>query len=96
MGWTFRRSIGIGLFRFNIGKRGIGVSTGVRGARVGLDAAGKPYVSAGAYGVRYRKSLRPPGYSSAPPGAPPRRSAGVAVSVTVAVILLILLFQLLR
>lgn len=55
MGYYRRKKAGI----FNIGfsSRGIGISTGIKGLRIGLSSSGTPYVSAGAYGFRYRKNL---------------------------------------
>jgi hypothetical protein len=43
MGWSFRRSIRLGLLRLNLSKSGIGYSVGVRGIRYGKDAKGKTY-----------------------------------------------------
>ena len=37
--------------RLNFGKRGIGISAGVRGLRVGVDSRGKGYTSAGIPGT---------------------------------------------
>ncbi|MFM7316607.1 MAG: DUF4236 domain-containing protein, partial [bacterium] len=34
MGFYFRKSIGVGPFRFNLSKSGIGVSTGIPGFRI--------------------------------------------------------------
>jgi len=42
MSWSFRRSFSLGkLLRLNVSKRGLGVSVGVPGLRVGLGADGK-------------------------------------------------------
>jgi hypothetical protein len=81
MGWSFRRSISVGPLRLNVGKRGVGVSTGVRGARVGLEASGRPYVSAGAFGVRYRKLFG----QTAQPGSGGAQRAWTPVAITVAI-----------
>ena len=43
MGWSFRRSIGLGLFRINLSKKGLGLSAGVRGFRIGRDSNGRNY-----------------------------------------------------
>lgn len=41
MAWRFRKSIKLGKFvKLNIGKKGLGLSTGVKGARVGLNSRG--------------------------------------------------------
>jgi len=52
MGLRFRRSIKVlpGV-RLNLSKSGIGISAGVRGLRVGLDAKGRRYASAGLPGT---------------------------------------------
>ena len=55
MGVYIRKSINFGLFRLNISKSGIGVSVGVKGARVGERPDGKKYVHAGRGGVYFRK-----------------------------------------
>jgi Protein of unknown function (DUF4236) len=57
MGWYFRRSISLGPLRLNVSKRGVGVSAGVRGARIGVDAKGDSYVSAGRAGFYFRQRL---------------------------------------
>jgi Protein of unknown function (DUF4236) len=41
MGWRFHRSKSFGPFRFSVGKRGVGVSVGVPGARIGIGADGR-------------------------------------------------------
>ena len=43
MGWGFRRAIGLGRFRINLSKTGVGFSFGVRGFRIGRDAKGQSY-----------------------------------------------------
>jgi uncharacterized protein DUF4236 len=90
MGWSFRRSISVGPLRLNLGKRGVGVFTGVRGARVGLEPSGRRYFSAGAFGVRYRKSF---GQSTQPAQGGSRhawRPVAVAVAISLFVLFLIL------
>lgn len=57
MGLNFRKSIKVGKnSRVNISKSGIGMSTGVKGARVGVNKRGT-YVAGGKNGVYYRKKL---------------------------------------
>jgi len=46
-GLDLQEIISLGPLRLNLSKRGVGASAGVRGARIGVDASGKPYVSAG-------------------------------------------------
>ena len=52
MSFRFHRSMKLlpGI-RLNFGKRGIGISAGVRGLRVGVDSRGKAYTSAGIPGT---------------------------------------------
>ena len=58
MGVFFRKSIKLGKHtRLNLSKSGIGISTGVKGARVGINSKGKAYVAGGSNGVYFRKEL---------------------------------------
>jgi hypothetical protein len=43
MGFTYRKSVNLGLFRVNLSKSGLGYSVGGRGFRVGTTARGKKY-----------------------------------------------------
>lgn len=45
MGFQYRKSIGLGPFRVNIGKSGVGYSVGGRGFRTGVSARGKRYTT---------------------------------------------------
>jgi hypothetical protein len=54
VGWSFRKGIKIGPIRVNLSKRGVGASVGVRGARVGINAAGRAYGQVGRGGLAYR------------------------------------------
>ena len=56
MGLTFSRSVRFGPVRFNFSGSGIGVSTGIRGLRIGHGPRGA-YISAGTHGFRYRANL---------------------------------------
>jgi len=51
MGFIFRKSVNLGPIRLNFGKNGIGVSTGIPGLRIGRNAKGKTYGSAGIPGT---------------------------------------------
>jgi hypothetical protein len=55
MGFSFRKSFKIGAVRVNVSNRGIGASTGVKGARVGVNSAGRRYssLSIPGTGLRY-------------------------------------------
>ena len=60
MGWSFRKSKSLGKSsRLNIGKKSIGVSTGVKGARVSVNSKGRAGISISAPGgFEYRKSFK--------------------------------------
>ncbi|GDY02212.1 hypothetical protein LBMAG49_15410 [Planctomycetota bacterium] len=45
MGLYFRRSIGIGPFRINLSRSGVGYSVGSRGFRMGVDGRGRKYTN---------------------------------------------------
>ena len=70
MGWYVRKSLNLGLLRINFSRRGLGASAGVKGARVGVDAAGKPYVHAGRFGLYYRQTLGAPESPEVPEAKP--------------------------
>lgn len=57
MGWSFRKAVRLGPFRLNLSKRGVGVSTGVPGLRVGVDSSGRTYASGGRGGFYFREYL---------------------------------------
>ena len=52
----FRKSKKVGPFRLNFSNAGVGVSVGVKGARVGVNAKGT-YVQVGRGGIYYRKNF---------------------------------------
>ena len=56
MGFSFRKSIRFGPLRLNLSKSGVGLSAGVKGARVSKGPRGT-YLNVGAGGVQYRKKL---------------------------------------
>jgi hypothetical protein len=66
MGISFRKSFKIGPVKVNVSKSGVGASVGRKGARVGINAKGNAYVSAGAEGVYYRKTLGGPNEKASP------------------------------
>jgi Protein of unknown function (DUF4236) len=57
MGLYFRKGVGLGPLALNIGKRGVGISTGIRGIRAGVNSHGKFYTSANipGTGLYYRR-----------------------------------------
>jgi len=56
VGFYVRKSVKVGPFRFNLSKSGIGVSTGIKGFRVGTGPRGN-YINMGTGGIYYRTSL---------------------------------------
>src|SRR3954466_7893289 len=56
MGFYVRKSVSVGPVRFNLSKSGIGVSTGIKGFRVGTGPRGN-YVHMGVGGLYYRSTL---------------------------------------
>lgn len=56
MGLYLRKSFRAGPVRFNLSKSGLGLSGGIKGARVGVGPRGT-YVHAGRHGLYYRKHL---------------------------------------
>src|SRR5256886_8463839 len=56
MGFYLRKSVSVGPFRFNLSKSGIGVSTGIKGFRVGTGPRGN-YVHMGAGGIYFRSTF---------------------------------------
>ncbi len=58
MGWTYRKSVGLGPFRINVSKSGIGYSVGGGGFRTGVSSRGRHYKSFSipGTGVRYYSS----------------------------------------
>ena len=61
MGFTFRKSVGVGPFRVNLSKSGIGYSVGAAGFRTGVSGNGRKYTSFGipGTGLGYRSSKGP-------------------------------------
>jgi len=59
MGFYIRKSVRVGPLRFNLSKSGIGVSTGIRGFRVGSGPRGN-YIHMGRGGFYYRQTLSSP------------------------------------
>lgn len=56
MGWSYRRSAKFGPFRLNFSKSGIGVSAGVKGARISTGPRGS-YANFGISGLYYRQKV---------------------------------------
>lgn len=56
MGFYLRKSLSVGPFRFNLSNSGIGVSTGIKGFRIGTGPRGN-YIHMGRGGLYFRASL---------------------------------------
>ncbi|HEX3889813.1 MAG TPA: DUF4236 domain-containing protein, partial [Verrucomicrobiae bacterium] len=56
MGFYIRKSLSVGPFRFNLSKSGIGLSTGIKGFRVGTGPRGN-YVQMGRGGLYFRQTI---------------------------------------
>jgi len=59
MGFYFRKALNFGPFRLNLSRSGVGVSVGVKGARIGVSPRGQTYIHAGRGGFYYRQTLSP-------------------------------------
>jgi hypothetical protein len=62
MPFYIRKSLKVGPIRFNLSKSGVGVSAGVKGARIGTGPRGN-YIHLGAHGLYYRSTLVTPATS---------------------------------
>ncbi len=56
MGWYIKKSKSVGPLRFNLSKSGIGMSAGVKGARVSFGPRGT-YINLGRNGIYYREKI---------------------------------------
>lgn len=58
MGFYYRKSVGLGPFRVNLSKSGVGYSVGGKGFRTGVNSRGKRYTSFSlpGTGIGYRTS----------------------------------------
>ena len=93
MGFYIRKSFKLGPLRLNLSKSGIGMSAGVKGARAGVDATGKPYVHAGRGGFYFRKVFRSADAANPQPGTGSSTRLGVLVAVVIAALLVFFLFM---
>jgi hypothetical protein len=80
VGFFFRKSFKLGPLRVNASKSGLGISGGIRGARVGIGPRG-PYIAASKEGIYYRKHL---GGATDPAAGQPSTMAASAVVVLLA------------
>jgi len=56
MGFYFRKSINLGLFKLNFSKSGVSISFGIKGARITIGPKGTQF-SAGRKGLYYSKKV---------------------------------------
>lgn len=87
MGWQFRRSLGLGPFRINLSKRGVGGSVGAGPFRIGRSATGRNYGSARipGTGISYRTGSSKGGCTSFGCGGLGCGSVGCALLVAIVV-----------
>jgi LysM repeat protein len=88
MGFYIRKSVSVGPIRLNFSKSGVGLSAGVKGARVGVNARGRGYVHAGRYGIYYRQMLP----EQTEPGEHDATGAGVGWILILALVAAVVLF----
>jgi hypothetical protein len=96
MGWFLRKSFRLGPLRFNLSKSGVGVSAGVKGARIGVDARGRGYVAGGRGGLYFRQRLSaaPSTYEAGlPETLRPQLPLALAGSIVVLLAVLVVQFQ---
>lgn len=79
MGFFFRKSVGIGPFRLNLSKSGVGASLGVKGARLTMTPRGTTYITVGSHGFYYREAISKGKltHENEPPSPPPGPSPSV-------------------
>ena len=80
MGWYIRKALTRGPIRFNLSKGGLGISVGVKGARIGICPRGT-YVHFGRGGLYYRQYLQTPANGRRDHGQPGPREVEVVPSV---------------
>jgi hypothetical protein len=78
MGLYFRKSVRFGPFRVNFSSKGVGLSAGIPGFRLGTGPRGN-YVQMGGHGVYYRASLPSSGHSRVLPGNRPSQIPSASV-----------------
>src|SRR5438045_1824443 len=76
MGFYLRKSLSVGPFRFNLSKSGIGVSTGIKGFRVGTGPRGN-YVHMGRGGIYFRQTIPSPVDRRIPSVVPQQRPSNI-------------------
>ena len=56
MGWSYHKSINLGICKLNFSKSGVSISFGVKGLRISFGPKGLQF-NAGKGGVRYNKTI---------------------------------------
>ena len=76
MGFYIRKSLSVGPFRFNLSKSGIGLSTGIKGFRVGTGPRGN-YVHMGRGGLYFRQTIPSSDNRRIPSEVPDEQSSNI-------------------
>jgi len=84
MGFRFRKSISLGSgVRLNVGKRGVGLSAGVKDARVSTNTSGRRGLRAGISGTGIAYEAVRGGGGSKRRATPPRRRTSARTGVAI-------------
>lgn len=78
MGFYIRKSLSVGPFRFNLSKSGIGLSTGIKGFRIGTGPRGN-YVHMGRGGIYFRQTLPISDNRRTPPQLPKEQHSSIVM-----------------
>src|SRR6201986_929074 len=76
MGFYIRKSVNVGPFRFNLSKSGIGLSTGIKGFRIGTGPRGN-YVQMGRGGIYFRQTLPSSHSNGVPTEVPEQQTSSI-------------------
>ena len=90
MGFYLRKSLKLGPIRLNFSKSGVGVSAGVTGARLGVNAKGKKYVHVGRGGIYYRQTLADDPQTGSDEANPSGKGVGWVTILVIAIAVLII------
>ncbi|MBI1817163.1 MAG: DUF4236 domain-containing protein [Deltaproteobacteria bacterium] len=94
MPFFLRKAMTFGPLRLNVSKSGLGVSVGVKGARIGIRGSdGQPYVHGGRYGLYYRQNLgsvKPGGGGTSQGTRPVKRDAEAQIERATAIVVEVL------
>lgn len=76
MGFYLRKSLSVGPFRFNLSKSGVGLSTGIKGFRIGTGPRGN-YVHMGRGGIYFRSTIPGPNSRRTPSRVQEEQSSSI-------------------